>query len=369
MRFAVTGGAGFVGSSIVGLLLDRGHDVTVVDNLCAGSADNVPRGGGDGRLVFHRVDVRDRDGLRRSLDGADGVFHQAALTDVGESFGREREYRDVNVGGTQAVFGVAGEMGLKVVYASSSSVYGDAGPGPIGEEHARAPASPYGRTKLDCEMAAERHCLAGSRIVGLRYFNVYGAGRTGPPGRRGVVARFLECLRRSEPPAIFGDGRQVRDFVHVEDVALANLAAMDSDAGSGFYNVGTGVATSVLGLAGEMIRLSGSCLEPVFVEPPAGDVRESLADTGLAGTLLGWRHRIGLAEGLRGMMLQGGGAAAAGSDPGMPSRPPRPPAAARGPRGPAPSSDPPPAPGAPGLGGRPRARDPCRPGPKNLQNL
>lgn len=300
MKFAVTGGAGFIGSNIVCLLLERGDDVTVIDNLHAGRTNNIPHT--DDHLRFCNIDIRDKDSMHSALDGIDGVFHQAALTNVQESFVKQQEYHDVNVDGTKTLFDLTSRMQIKTVYASSASIYGNATQIPIKETHARSPINPYGQTKLDCEILAERYCRsADAGIMGLRYFNVYGTGQTG--SYAGVITRFMHSLGKSEPPTIFGNGSQIRDFVHVQDVARANLAAMDAKIKNGFYNIGTGIATSILQLANEMIRLTKPGLKPTFFKQPVEDIEKSLADITLARTRLGWVHRISLEEGLKGLLL------------------------------------------------------------------
>ena len=294
MRYAVTGGAGFVGSRLSRLLADRGHEVIIIDNMCRG-IEGSAAGMGDGVSVC-RADITDMDALSKAAAGADGVFHQAALTFVPESYSKADEYIGVNVGGTRNVFELARKMGIRTVYASSSSVYGDAGASPVREDAQRRPANPYGKTKLECEYLAEEFHSGGQSIIGLRYFNVYGPGESGD--RAGVVTKFLSAIGAGLRPTIFGDGSRVRDFVHVDDVARANLAAMEARAEYALVNVGTGTATSILDLAQTMIRLSGRNLEPEFSGDLDGDVRGSRADTSLARDLLGWQHEIGLERGL-----------------------------------------------------------------------
>lgn len=293
MRFAVTGGAGFVGSYLAKQIAKDGHTPVVIDSLYRGRLENLH--GTD--VEFHKADIRNLADLRKTLQGVDGVFHEAALTDVQESFTKQDEYHDVNVRGTQNVFDVAGELGLKVVYASSSSVYGNPSKIPIKEGSERNPINPYGRTKLEDELIAERYTKDGSSIIGLRYFNVYGRGQTG--SYAGVITKFINLLREKKAPIIFGDGSQIRDFVFVEDVARANIAAMNSNTRHGFFNVGTGKTTSIRELAHTMIELSGLNLEPEYQSPLEGDVQSSQADTTLAETAISWRYTVSLKDGLR----------------------------------------------------------------------
>jgi len=235
--------------------------------------------------------------LSLALNDVDGVFHEAALTIVQESFEKEKEYHDVNVIGTENVFKIAKENNFKVIYASSSSIYGNTTSVPIKENFTRNPINPYGKTKLDDELLAEKYCSKGVKIIGLRYFNVYGIGQTGTYA--GVITKFLNKLKKSESPIIFGDGSQIRDFVYVKDVALANLAAMNSSVNEGFFNIGTGKIVSVLELAEKMIALFELNLKPIFKKPLVGDVKKSMADMCLTKSKLNWIYNTELEIGLK----------------------------------------------------------------------
>jgi UDP-glucose 4-epimerase len=293
MRVVVTGGAGFIGSYLTRLLVEKNHEVIVVDNLCRGNIRNL-----DGIDVkLEKVDIRSHDELGRIVKNVDGVFHQAALTDVQESFAKKDEYHDVNVRGTENIFKLAKEHNFKVVYASSSSVYGDPIKVPIKEDHPRNPINPYGTTKLEDELLAERCSKDGVKIIGLRYLNVYGKGQN--LSYAGVITKFVDRLKNKQPPVIFGDGTQVRDFIYVKDVVQANLLAMTSKVDSGFFNIGTGVATSIEDLAHILIDLFGARLEPVHEKPLKGDIKISQADISLAKNLLGWQPKTDLRDGLR----------------------------------------------------------------------
>jgi UDP-glucose 4-epimerase len=294
VKFAVTGGAGFIGSNIVHLLLDHGHQVKVIDNLHTGKMENILDV--NEQIEFEKIDIRDFEQLSLSLKGVDGVFHEAALTIVQESFEKEKEYHDVNVKGTENVFKIAKKEGFKVVYASSS-IYGDTEKIPIKENFPRKPINPYGMTKLDGEFLAEKYCSEGVKIIGLRYFNVYGVGQTGTYA--GVITKFLNKLKKSEPPIIFGDGKQIRDFVYVKDVAKANLAAMNADVKYGFFNIGTGVSTPIHELALQMISLFKLKVEPIFESDLKGDVKESKADISETKSKLKWTAETKLGEGLK----------------------------------------------------------------------
>ena len=297
MRYVVTGGAGFIGSHLVKLLLSHGHQVTVVDNLSHGKLENIS--GLKGNIVFKKIDILDFEELRSRVDGHDGIFHQASLTSVPESFRNEEAYRMINVNGSENIFKIASELKIKVVYASSSSVYGHTKDTPIKENFRKNPISPYGRTKLECETLAEKYSKLGAAIIGLRYFNVYGRRNE----NLGVIANFFNAIQMEQAPAIFGNGLQMRDFVHVEDVAKANLQAMNSKTKSGFFNIGTGNVTSLNKLADLMITLSGKSLVPAYHDYRVGDVKKSQASTTLAERCISWRYETALEDGLQNLFI------------------------------------------------------------------
>lgn len=292
MKFVVTGGAGFIGSNIVRQLLKQNHTPVIIDNLYRGKIERIS----SLDLEFHKIDIRDFDQIRNILKNADGVFHEAALTDVQESFTKQQEYIDVNVKGTENIFKIAKEFNLKVVYASSSSVYGNPKQIPIAENSERNPINPYGKTKLDAEFLAEKYSKDSVSIIGLRYFNVYGEGQTG--SYAGVITKFLNRLKEKKSPIIFGTGIQLRDFIFVEDVALANISAMQSNVKNGFFNIGTGITTSIQQLAKIMIDISDLKLEPEYEKALDGDVQSSQADISLTESRLKWKYHMELKEGL-----------------------------------------------------------------------
>jgi len=295
MRFVVTGGAGFIGSNIVKSLIQKKHDVIVIDNLHTGKKENL--NSVYQNIEFHLVDIRNKEKLQKIIQKCDGIFHQAALTVVPESFQIPDEYHDVNVTGTKNIFDIAKEKDLKVVYASSSSIYGNVKKIPISENFPKNPINPYGKTKLDTEFLAEKFSAVGSKIIGLRYFNVYGIGQTG--SYAGVITKFMNALSENKPPIIFGDGSQIRDFIYVHDVAKANISVMDSDVSSAFLNVGTGKTISIKKLAELMIQLYGLDFNPKFQNPLPGDVAESQAEITQIKNLTGWKYETELEDGLK----------------------------------------------------------------------
>ena len=295
MKYVVTGGSGFIGSYIVKQLLKHGHEVTVVDNLYRGRLENL------GNIVeninFQRFDILDYEKLQKIMKDVDGIFHQAALTSVPESFSQREKYHNVNVIGTENIFKLAKEYGIKVVYASSSSVYGNTKSIPIKEDSEKNPINPYGITKLDDEKLATKYHDEGVSIIGLRYFNVYGIGQTNDYA--GVITKFYENIKSDQSPIVFGDGSQIRDFISVEDVAKSNLFSMKSNVDFAFLNIGTGITTSIKELANLMIKLSGKSLKLEFNDLPEGDVKESQADVNLAKKLINWSYETKLEDGLK----------------------------------------------------------------------
>ena len=295
MKFVITGGAGFIGSHIAKHLVDKNHNVTIVDNLSRGRLENLFKI--KEQIEFKKIDILDFDSLQEVISNSDGIFHQAALTSVPESFTQKEKYHNVNVKGTENIFKLAKEFEKKVVFASSSSIYGNTTLIPIQENFEKNPINPYGVTKLDDEKLAEKYHNLGVSIIGLRYFNVYGIGQTNDYA--GVITKFIDQINLNKSPIIFGDGSQTRDFISVEDVAKANLLSMESNTDFSFLNIGTGISTSVKTLAKVMIDLSGKTLEISYDDLPLGDVKESLADVSLAKKLINWNHETSLRNGLK----------------------------------------------------------------------
>ena len=313
MRYVVTGGLGFIGSHLVRRLSGQGHEVLVLD---AGR----PAGGGCAApYASHvRADVTDRGAVRGAVRGADGVFHLAALVSAPESVGRPAEYERINVGGTRSVLEAADRAGAPVVLASSAAVYGSAHGAarmPVAEDAACAPANPYGATKLECERLLSAWAQGGlpspPAAVSLRLFNVYGPAFCGSASA-GVVARFAARLSARLPPVVAGVGLQVRDFVHVGDVARAfedamRLASSPRNAARRHlvFNIGTGTGTSILDLARLMLREAGMARtrpDPEFGPPIPGDAAYSVSDPARAASVLGWRPSTALEGGLRGLL-------------------------------------------------------------------
>jgi UDP-glucose 4-epimerase len=292
LRAVVTGGAGFIGSHVVDALVARGDEVFVLDNLVTGKREQV---GGAAR--FAEGDIREEADAVFDEARPDVCFHLAAQADVRVSVERPDYDADVNVLGTIRVLEAARRHEAQVVFSSTGgAIYGECD-GPAPESAPRRPLAQYGASKLAGEeYLATYNRLYGTRHVSLRYGNVYGP-RQDPHGEAGVVAIFFNRFTAGETPRIFGDGKQTRDYVYVNDVVRATLAAAGVE--GGVYNVGTGRETSVVELYELCRRVAGSDREPEFAAPRLGELQRSVLDVSLAVDELSWRPEYGLEQGLR----------------------------------------------------------------------
>ena len=288
MKYIVTGGAGFIGSNIVKKLVARGDDVTVIDNLNTGKEENLISV--KDKIVFFNDSILNLDLLDKQTQNIDGIFHQAALASVQDSFSKPKEYQSVNVNGTENILKLAKKNNFKVVYASSSSVYGNPERIPIKESDSKNPINPYAETKLEKERLARKYSEMGVKVIGLRYFNVFGKGQS--KEYAGVLKLFLERIRDKLPPKINGDGSQFRDFVYVEDVADANILSMDSEVNHEFFNVGTNTSITILDLAKTIIKSSELHMEPIFGPALKGDVQKTVANIDLIEDKIGWKPTV-----------------------------------------------------------------------------
>ena len=295
MRVLLTGGAGFIGSHVAEALLERGHEVALVDDLSSGKRANVPEG-----AVFYEADVRSGCGEVFVEFRPEALSHQAAQMDVRRSV-REPDFdADVNVIGTVRLLQNCVRHDVsRVVFASTGgAVYGEQREFPAPEDHPQYPVSPYGVSKL----AGERylhyyHAQYGLSYRALRYANVYGP-RQDPHGEAGVVAIFCGNLAAGRPSTIFGTGGQTRDYVYVHDVARANVLALEKEVPSEAYNVGTGIETSVNQIYDLLRQASGKDLPPEYAPARPGDQSRSSVNPSLAALALGWRPEVQLAAGL-----------------------------------------------------------------------
>ena len=291
MRAVVTGGAGFIGSHVVEALLARGDEVHVLDDLSSGKRENLAEG-----ARLHEADIRTPDGVFDAVR-PDAVLHLAAQTDVRVSVEHPDYDADVNVLGTLRILEAARRHGAKIVFSSTGgAIYGERDDGPAPETAERHPVAPYGTSKL-CgeEYLATWNRLHGMSHVSLRFANVYGP-RQDPHGEAGVVAIFMGLLHGGGTPRIYGDGRQTRDYVYVDDVVRAMLAALDHS--GGVFNVGTGVETSVLELYEAIQRVAGIEREPEFAPMRLGELQRSVLEVSLAARELAWRPERSLDDGL-----------------------------------------------------------------------
>ena len=299
MKYAVTGGAGFIGSHLVKNLVERGNEIIVIDNLNTGKKKNVKKN--FKKINFFEVDIRDFSTIEDIMKNVDGIFHEAALASVQDSFIIPDKFFDVNVKGTENIFKIGKKLGIKVVYASSSSVYGNPISIPIKENDDKNPINPYAKTKLENDKMAEKYAKNGLKVIGLRYFNVFGPGQS--KEYAGVIKLFLERIQQGLSPLINGDGLQVRDFVYVDDVVNANMLAMESNIDGKFFNIGTGTTISVLDLANMIIKFSGLKLKPIHRLAVPGDVRATQADITKAKTMLKWKPTTGIQDWLKNAVL------------------------------------------------------------------
>ena len=299
MKTLVTGGGGFIGSNVVRALLERGDDVRVLDNFSTGSRRNLA--GLDVEVV--EGELRSYERVHNAVRGTEIVFHLGALGSVPRSVQDPLTSSAVNVEGTLNVQLAARDEGVRrVVFASSSSIYGNQSELPLREAMAPDPISPYGVAKL----AAERYCVSFSRVydsfetVVLRYFNVFGPRQDPTSQYAAVVPLFITAIAAGEPVTIFDDGEQSRDFTYVDNVVAANLLAADAAGANGrIFNISGGTPTSVNELAVTIGRLLGKPVERRYLPARPGDLRNSWADVSEARSLLGFEPRVELEEGLR----------------------------------------------------------------------
>jgi UDP-glucose 4-epimerase len=300
VRALVTGGAGFIGSNLVDALAARGHEVTVVDDLSTGRRENLEAAVAAGAELVES-DIRDVAAMRDLFARAEpeAVFHLGAQIDVRKSAADPAWDASINVVGTINALQAARAAGVRrfVNTSTGGAVYGEGQIIPAPESHPVAPEAPYGQSKF----SAEGYCelfrrLHGLSAVSLRYGNVYGP-RQDPLGEAGVIAIFCGRLLAGERPIVFGDGLQTRDYVHVDDVVAANLAAVESDA-SGAFNVGTGIETTVLQLVEALAPLADGPFEPEHQPPRSGEVQRIALDCARAREELGWESQVRLEDGL-----------------------------------------------------------------------
>ena len=301
-RYLVTGGAGFIGSNLVRFILAKGHEVVVLDNFATGKRQNMH----DfiDRVRFIEGDIRDRAAVDRAVAGCQAIFHEAALGSVPRSVKEPMLSHDVNVNGTLAVLEAAKAAGVKrVIFAASSSAYGDQPDSPKHERMLPRPVSPYASSKLACEAYLQAYAACyGMETLCLRYFNVFGPYQDPEGPYAAVIPAFVSRLLKKQRPAIFGDGEQSRDFCYIDNVCEANWLAAHAPAAvctGEAVNIACNRATSLNQIIHLLQELLKTDIQPEYGPKRAGDVRDSLADVSRARELIGYKPKVFFEDGLR----------------------------------------------------------------------
>lgn len=294
-KILVTGGAGFIGSNLVDKLIDEGYDVSVIDNLSGGKKENL-----NSAAKFFQYDICDYDKILPLFENIEYVFHLAALPRVQHSIENPIETHNANVNGTLNILTIAKEKNIKkLIFSSSSAIYGDVKTLPTTEQEKPNPMSPYALHKLISEQYCELfNNLYGIKVIALRYFNVYGNRQSGEGAYATVIAKFFEQKKVGKPMTIFGDGEQTRDYVNISDVVNANILAMKSD------KVGKGEKINICGGKNYSVNQIANFVggERTHLEAKKGEPRNTLGDYSLAKELLGWTPKIELEEGIKTML-------------------------------------------------------------------
>jgi len=299
MRYLVTGGAGFIGSNTVDELVRRGHSVVVLDDLSSGKEDNLAEV--RNKITFIKGSITDIEVVRKAMHEAEYVLHLGARTSVPRSVKDPIETNKINIDGTLNVLVAAKELKVKrVVFAASSSAYGETPTLPKVETMQPQPISPYGVTKFVGELYGQTfgRCY-GLENVALRYFNIFGPRQDPSSPYSGVLAKFCTAFLEDTPPVVFGDGEQTRDFTYVESAVQANLLACEAPNVSGkVFNVGVGGRVSLNEVLRELGKITGKTLEAKYEPPREGDIRDSQADISQAREFLGYSPQVSFEEGL-----------------------------------------------------------------------
>ena len=303
----VTGGAGFIGSHLVDRLMAEGYEVIVLDNLSTGKIENVQYHLNNQKFNLVKGNVQNSRDVNKAIKDADIVFHVAAFVNVPLSIENPMLVNNINIRGTLNLLQASLKKNIeRFIYVSTCAVYGEARYLPISEEHPTEPLSPYGISKL----AAEKYCKIFNRTFGLktvclRYFNVYGSRQLKGP-YSAVITRFIDRLKENEPPIIYGDGEQSRDFLYVEDAVEACMLSLSSENCIGeVINVGTGIKTTINELADLLIKLMKKAhITLIHAEPGKGDIKNSYADISKAQKMLGYKPKVTLENGLKKLLTK-----------------------------------------------------------------
>lgn len=300
-HYLITGGAGFIGSNLARYLLEKGAAVTVLDNFATGHRENLEAI--RDRITLVEGDIRDPEATRKAMEGVEAIFHEAALGSVPRSVAEPVISHDVNVNGTINMLETARKLGVKrIVFAASSSAYGEQLESPKRESMPVQPISPYAASKVACEAYMQAYAAAyGMETVSLRYFNVFGPRQDPSGAYAAVIPAFVSKLLKNESPVVFGDGGQTRDFCYIENVCEANWLAAHAPAGrcdGRPMNIACNAAVSLNQILDKLRSLLGSTTQAVYQEPRAGDIRDSLADISCAEKMIGYRPLVYFDEGL-----------------------------------------------------------------------
>ncbi len=299
MKVMVTGGAGFIGSHLTEELLERGFQVIVYDDFSSGKRENLA--GLAGELNIAEDTILNMDELIKRMEGCRFVFHEAALTSVPRSMERPLDSLNVNVQGTYNVLEAARQTGVKkVIFASSSSIYGASEKLPKEETDGPAPISPYAASKYAGEILGQTYNRAfGLGFIGLRYFNVFGPRQDPESQYAAVIPKFITAMLNGDRPVAYGDGKQSRDFTYVKNVVNANTAAMESGVECGVYNTACGDRIDLLQLIEAINNILDKNIKPIFSDPRPGDVRHSLAALHTIKKELGYEPSVSFEQGIK----------------------------------------------------------------------
>lgn len=300
MKYIITGGAGFIGSHIVEELAQQQNEVVIFDNFFSGKMENIKPFLKKKNVRFVKGSITDLPVLKKIFEGADGIFHEAAIASVPRSIANPLATNEANVTGTLNVLIAARDLGVrKVLFASSSSVYGNTPTLPKREDMIPNPLSPYAVSKLTGEHYLKVFSEAyGLKTLSLRYFNVFGPRQDPKSEYAAVIPRFITKILGHESPTIYGDGRQTRDFTYVKDVVIANIRAMESDA-EGVFNIAYCKRIDLNELANMIMEITGITVPLIYEAPRTGDVRDSLADIRQAQEVLGYAPEYTVKKGLQ----------------------------------------------------------------------
>lgn len=301
-KIVVTGAAGFIGSNLTDNLLELGAEVIGIDNLFNGRIENLDNARKNKKFQFHKGDVRDLSFLLDMFEDVDIVYHEAAFASVPQSVKMPENCHDVNVNGIMNILNGARRMNVeKVIFASSSSVYGDAKTLKKTEDMRRVPISPYGAAKLACEAYMQVYFhVYGLKTTSLRYFNVFGPRQRDDSPYTGVIAIWFNRARNNQNLIVFGDGEQSRDFTYVKDVVKANILAGEKEAPGEIINIGAGNPITLTNLGKLILKLTGKeSLKLEYTDPRPGDIKHSFADLSKSKNLLGFIPKYKQEEGLR----------------------------------------------------------------------